>query len=167
MVWGWSTWKDAVDPAQVVGGWATFVAALIAFAALLAAAIQVRLAQKISRESGALQAYREYLRLCFDHPDFSSFNMFRAKHPDSERFLGTNVLDEQSERYQWFLSILLNTVEEIVLNVSSKNEWRTALVTQLSYHGGALEVIWPALKGHYDQRLNNLVADGIAKAAAS
>lgn len=161
MIQIWSTWDDAVNPAQVIGGWATLAAAVIAFAALLAAAIQVRLGQKMSREAGALQAYREYLRLCFDHPDFSSFNMFCVRHANSVQFLGTDDLDEQSERYQWFLSILLNTVEEIVLNVSSKNEWRTALLTQLSYHRGALERIWPGLQGHYDQRLAGLVEQSI------
>ncbi len=117
---------------------------------------------KLSREAAALAAYRKYLELCISNPGLATYYSF------SKAFDGKSFKDIRKSRseivdsYEWFLSYLLNTCEEILENVSSKGEWRRALQNQLNYHATALEILWPKWRATYGCRMQRL-GDSVIK----
>jgi len=157
-------WHGLVEPASVVGGFATGVAAGIALIALVPGILQILSGLRANREAGALQAHRDYLRLCFDNPTFSSSEIFKKTYPGIELDKIAKSLTAESEKYLWFISVLLNTCEQITTFVSSKDEWRAVAVAQLSYHAEVLQIIWPDWQSHYTDPMNSLVRDAFAKA---
>ena len=152
-------WHDWVEPASVVGGFATGLAAAGALVALVPGIIQILSGIRANREAGALQAHRDYLRLCFDNPEYSSTALFKQAHP--EVYLATieQALTPVTEKYLWFVSVLLNTCEQLILFVSSKAEWRAVAVSQLSYHADVLRVVWPSWRTHYSAEMDVLVRE--------
>jgi hypothetical protein len=147
--------------AATIGDISNSFTAGIAALALIVAGLQLRAGFKISREAGALQAYREYLRLCFEYPQFTSYFLFTNHHPNVEISSIATELTEASEKYLWFLSILLSTCEQVVSYVSAENEWRETLVVQLRFHAGTLEVVWPKWQRNYVQSVRSLVTVAI------
>jgi hypothetical protein len=155
----WNAW---VNPATVIGGLATGFGAAFALGALLAAYFQIRANAKSQREAVALQAHRDYLRLCFDNPEFSSTHAFRVRFGDAP-FRGSDgsYRSMEGERYQWFLSILLNTCEQVLLHLEKSEDWRETMRRQLTYHAHALEECWPRWKAMYGEELDILVQQAI------
>ncbi|WP_132955328.1 hypothetical protein [Rhizobium sp. BK251] len=156
-------WSELRDCADVAGNLATVATALIAGGALWFAWRQISENRKISRESGALGAYRDYLRLCFDFPQYSSAKM-ALREIGAEDFSGIECdLTKRSEKYLWFLSILLNTAEQILLDVEAEGEWRIVLKWQLHYHHPALQEIWPGSQFGYSGAMRKLVDEVLAE----
>ncbi|MCA1371673.1 hypothetical protein I6F15_30855 [Bradyrhizobium sp. BRP14] len=117
---------------------------------------------KLSREAAALAAYRKYLQLSIANPKLATYSSF-SKNFDSNRFVDIRKSrNEDVDRYEWFLSYLLNTCEEIVENVSSKGEWHLALTNQLNYHAPALEILWPKWRATYGRKMKQL-GDSVIK----
>ncbi|ANL38310.1 hypothetical protein [Rhizobium phaseoli] len=143
---------------------ATFnaISALAAVGALCYAVIQVSATKRLARESDALQAHREYLSLCLEHPGLSSSLLF-AKNQKIRSFDEIDtMLSPETEAYLWFLSIVLNTCEQILENVAAKGPWRRILHNQLRIHWPALEKMWPKWENAYGGRLRRLMAEVLA-----
>ena len=86
----------------------------IALVAAWYARSQITAGLQASRESSAMDAYRSYLALCIERPELSS-SLLYLKKTGCGSFKGiTKELSEDSERYLWFVSNLLNTGEQIV-----------------------------------------------------
>lgn len=164
-MWDWLT-----SPATVVGGFATAIGVCAAFFALVFAKGQVdaaRLssveARQTAREAGALQAYRDYLRLCFEYPQFTSTEIFLQEHPDIPLATITTTLTVDGERYQWFISILLAAAEQIILYVPEDDRWVDTIVAQLRYHAPAIRLIWPELSSHFGEAMHRLIAEALGE----
>ncbi|HEX8449933.1 MAG TPA: hypothetical protein VF652_10120 [Allosphingosinicella sp.] len=152
-------WSQA---AQLVSGFGTGAAAIVATLALIAAYFQIRIGARVTREAGALTAHRDYLRLCFDHPQFSSSEQF-LKHVG--RTALPDLLEEREPdhvKYLWFLSVLLNTAEQIINFVASEKEWRALVKDQIRYHHGAIAMCWIEWECHYGEKLRSLVEEALA-----
>lgn len=143
--------QDMADIATIVGGWATFFAFVYAF-------VQVRSTLKANREAAALEAYRDYLMACVERPEFSSYHMFVDRYPNAFRGGIGDIATLEVQQYLWFLSNLLNTVEQIAEHVSiSNDEWYVVIKSQLGFHWRTLDAMWKQWGPAYSPRLGALV----------
>ena len=141
---------------------ATTVGVIVAGLALILGAVQIRNSAKISREGSALQAHRDYLKMCFEHPDFCSTNQFVKSHSEDEL---EHLLEERTNgqvKYAWFLSIMLNSIEQIIEYVSAEGGWRDLAIAQVRYHYGAMEIFWEEYGDHYGDTLGGIVEEALA-----
>lgn len=151
-------WNSLAIIAQAVG-------LPIAGLALLVGAAQIIMSARTSSKEGALQAHRDYLKMCFDHPEFSSTEQFLINHPEEKL---AELLSERSiaqVKYLWFLSVMLNSLEQIIEFVSAKGGWRTLAIDQVRYHYGAIEVVWYEWQPHYGSTLRGIVQDALDEGA--
>lgn len=112
---------------------------------------------KLSREAAALASYRRYLELAISYPKLATYSTF-ARSFQSDQFVDIRESKtEDADRYEWFLSYLLNTCEEILEHVSSRGGWLRALGNQLTYHAPALAVVWPRWRATYGRKMRRLV----------
>jgi hypothetical protein len=99
------------------------VTATVAVLALIIAIVQIWTSKKSQRIATAKAIYREYLKLCFDNPDFS----YRRTQPKDSG-------DKLFEKYAWFVSNMLFSCEEIYLHFPYDEKWKNAIILQCSYH---------------------------------
>lgn len=154
-------WNTCADLASAV---ATTATAFIAGFALWFARRQIHSSEKISREASALEAYREYLRLCFDFPEYSSSELALETIGRKSFIQITAKVTRESEKYLWFVGILLNSAEQILHHATGQEAWRSVLKSQLSYHTPVLKVIWPDFRFGYSRRMQRLVDEVLANA---
>jgi hypothetical protein len=153
--------------AQVVGGFATAIAAAIALAAVILAFCQISINRRQAHETLAMEAYRALLQMCFEHPQYSSAELYAKDVKLCRNVQEINLGEEsvESERYLWFLSILLNTCEEILESVAPDPAWEAVIGVQLSYHEYSLQILWPEWYKYYgdelQQRVNLLLAEAL------
>jgi hypothetical protein len=123
---GVSEHTEAANQAQVVSAAIACIAAIIAVGAVIAAILQVRAAHAAQRETLARQAYNDYIKLCFNEPAFACGDWQKSsdKLPQDLLF----------EKYEWFVSIMLNACEAILLHVPNKGEWLETIQAQIGYH---------------------------------
>ena len=118
---------EAANQAQVVSAAAACIGAAVAVAAATLVLIQVRAARLIQREAVALQLYNDYLKLCFAEPAFAGGQWkLNSSSKLSEDFL--------YQKYEWFVSLMLNACESILLYAAKADEWTATIKTQLNYH---------------------------------
>lgn len=143
--------------ATIVGGFGTGVAVVVAMAAIVPAVMQISNGRRLTHEANALHAHREFLTLCFDNPEFSSTELFKKAFPNIVLAQIGSALVPASEKYLWFLSIMLNTCEQILNSVSSEGPWSKVVEAQISYHAEALKYVWPEWRSHYGIEIQDLV----------
>jgi len=109
-----TTWGVAANVATVLG----FAAAAIAAVGTL---WQISSARAVQREVSAKQVCAGVLRLAFDHPEYAE--------PAGD------ILKDlaHAKRYAWFVSNILNLLEEILLTVRGP-QWQALIRLLLSYH---------------------------------
>jgi hypothetical protein len=110
MTWLW-------ENAEKIGNLAQLFIALLASFALIFTYLQIAAARRGQHEATAKEIYRGYLELAFEHPGLAI--------PKSN--------DHASERYRWFVAILLNACDEILFGTTDP-VWRTVVKTELKYH---------------------------------
>jgi hypothetical protein len=108
--------KDAAAIAPDFTLFVSLAAFIVTFVALFVARGQLILNRKNQRETTAKATFREFLKLCVQHPDLAS---------------GTPEPGREDE-YEWFIAYLLWTCEEIL--ESAATEWENNLLLHLSYH---------------------------------
>ena len=97
---------------------AASIAAFVAFLAFLVALGQLSLNRKNQRETTAKTNFREFLKLCSQHPDFA---YGKSKATDKNRW-----------EYEWFVAQLLWATEEVL--EFAPQEWRLNLRLHIAYH---------------------------------
>ena len=106
-------WED-------VGAGATAVGVIVALVAASITYYQYRGAKEIQRETTAKQIYSNYLELAIQYPNLTS------------GIMPSDLLEY--ERYEWFVSFMLNVFEHILNAVGNDEEWRKTVVGQIEYH---------------------------------
>lgn len=109
---------------QIVSGWATAVTAIIALLAAFVAYKQI----SVQRELFAKQIYQSYLQRAFENPDL-------AEGRPSAPAVSTPPEDNEKrqKQYEWFVSQLLSSIEEI-MSVSNDCGWWLTARQQLLFH---------------------------------
>jgi hypothetical protein len=127
-------------------------------AALLGSGVGAWTARGVSRTSRAHSLYNAYLERCLEHPELASYNAFMSGRQkrgkpsfDPYKFEGVDV-----EKYQWFISLMLVAMEEIVAIKPFDNEWKDVARDQANYHGGYFQASWPSIRKSYSCRLRRI-----------
>jgi hypothetical protein len=152
----WTIWSPT---AQVVGGFATGVAAAFGGIALWIARNQIKSAGDVAREQDAYRVYTEYLKLCIEYPHLSSSEMAK-KYLNISSFVDIDkALTTESEKYLWFISYMMTACEKIYDALPNRSDWKSAVKAQIAYHSDALKHMWPLMKIHYKRGFVNLVSE--------
>jgi hypothetical protein len=145
--------------AKVYGNLAQIASALVAGAALVGIFWQVQTNLAAGRESTVREAYRAYLRLAVEHPELAD--------PDYDR-LRIGERSRESLRYGWFVSYLLYTCEQIVLNFPDDPEWRRTCITQIGYHDRYIcAVLLRDQLTHYDPPMRAMITESVRSSEAA
>jgi hypothetical protein len=115
-----------------------------------------------AREAAALAAWNVYLRLCFENPAYACADQARKVIPKGLKGLSENPSLE-AEKYQWFISIVLNSCEQVLLGMPNASDWRSTLVDQIWYHAEPIQQLWGEWKEGYSDKMNGIVLDGLKK----
>jgi hypothetical protein len=79
--------------------------------------------------TSAKGVYKDYLSLALANPKYAG-----ASNPlPDPRYNHFKAGSDEREAYEFFVSLLLNSVDEI-MSTSEKKHWRETLILQLSYH---------------------------------
>ena len=115
----WSTLLDA----SLWASWSTIGMFIVAATAVVVAYRQLRSSKQESRRASAYAAYKEFLRLCFDHPDLAYGNEESIKE-----------CEKNYVQYRWFIAQMLFTFEQILKVLPNDPEWKTTISNQLKKH---------------------------------
>jgi hypothetical protein len=96
---------------------------IVAVTAAVVAYRQLRSSKQESRRATAYSAYKEFLKLCFDYPDFAYGN------EDSIKECGNKYV-----QYRWFIAQMLFTFEQVLEVLPDDREWNTTIANQLRKH---------------------------------
>ena len=159
---------DWVATGSIVSAGATVLAVGVAIVGTRIALQQIRAskavaadADRAAREAAALTAWNVYLRLCFDNPAYACADQARKVVPTGLKGLRENPSLE-AEKYQWFISIVLNSCEQVLLGMRNVSEWRSTLVEQIYYHAEAIQQFWAGeWDEQYSSEMNGIVRDGL------
>jgi hypothetical protein len=146
-------WKNA----ETIGNIATAFAACFAILGLLFAWVQISSNARLAREMDARRTYDEYLKLCVDMPEYSCSGLAREQIGIGS-FVGIlDVVSVKSEKYLWFVSIMLNACEKILFNAPNSKAWRATIEDQIDYHLPLFDCAWDRMRHHYDPPLCKIV----------
>jgi len=144
---------------QRYGNAAQIASAVVAIFALGAIYWQVQFNFALSRQSNAHEIYRAYLQMAVRYPQLA--------YPEGGQATLAAMTGEQHARYGWFVSYLLYTCEQILVNFPNDPEWRRTCAEQIGYH--APYVCTTVLKeeiSQYADVLQSLIRQ-VAKASAA
>ncbi len=113
MSWVWNN-------ADKLGNLSQVLVAMTAIGAVFFTYLQIRSATISQREATAKNLYREYLLLAFKHPEL-------ATPEDDTKLIA-------SDKYRWFVAVLLNCCDEILAGVGHDPVWRDVIIADLEYH---------------------------------
>ena len=140
-------------------GWTLDLDAIVAAATLLAVGVaiwQLRSSRRVACEDFARQLWLDYLKTGLDHPEFGETRCALAAFPG---MTPKDLIDgnhECSQRYLWFLTVLLDTCEN-VLRYLPRRDWEPTLIEQLRFHRPALKEFWDEECRFYSGALDKLV----------
>ncbi|MDD5395401.1 MAG: hypothetical protein PHE17_20445 [Thiothrix sp.] len=98
----------------------TIATALVAVLALVIAVWQIKAAENIQREASAREAFKEYLKLAIDKPDFAN-----AQPSDNK---------SAKSGYEWFVTYFLYSAEQIYTAYPDDPQWHKGLAAEVCYH---------------------------------
>ncbi len=142
-----------------IGGIATAVAAFLAFCAAIIAAWQLLAAKYEARNSLVKSNYKDYLRLAFEFPRFSSPSYPTTNPP----YYAIESNPAEFERYEFYVSYLLFAAEEILDFKRNDEIWREVLKDQLRYHALYLKrvILKSNYKNHYSKSMCELIEQAV------
>lgn len=140
--------------------WANWTVALATVSALLLAAWQLRQNYRSSREVFAQQMWVEYLRLGLSNPELGETRIAlkHLKIKDVHTLVAGDSIS--SQRYLWFLTVLLDACESL-LCFSNQPRWVRTIRENLEYHREALAVMWEEERAFYTSKFDAVVRDVI------
>jgi hypothetical protein len=161
---------DWAATGSMLSGLATLLAVVVAFVGVRIALQQIAANKAVAasadlaaREAAALAAWNGYLRLCFENPTYACADQARKVVPKGLLQLSKNPSPE-AEKYQWFISIVLNSCEQVLQGMPDANEWRATLIDQVWYHAEAVNQLWNGgWDQHYSPEMSDIVRAGLKK----
>jgi hypothetical protein len=132
------------------------IVAVATVIAVLIAVWELRANAKTSGQTHAREAWMRYLDMGFNNPQFGSTQMAikHLKIKDITDLWDAGTLD--TERYWWFLDIMMEAAESLV-NYFPEKSWQDTIKYNISLHEEAVRFLWQAEKGYYSDNLNDLV----------
>jgi hypothetical protein len=149
------------DAAQVLGGFATAFGISVALFSAVLIFYQTISTNRTTRHAAALSARADYIKFCMEHPEYSNSRiaMHTLKIKNFDSILENNTRPDV-ERALWFLSYVLNAMEQLLNTAVSRKErdaWEQTAIDQLRYHAGLLSAVWPQWRRHYGSHLQKVI----------
>ncbi|WP_309713483.1 hypothetical protein [Armatimonas sp.] len=94
--------------------------AFLAAIGLWVAVLQIRASEQTQREASARDAYKEYLKLAMEKPEFAEARQGKAM-----------VSPAVKASYAWFVEYFLYSAEQIHTSFPNDREWESALSEQI------------------------------------
>jgi hypothetical protein len=107
---------------------------------------QINKARQTQMETTARNIFNDYLKKAFEYPIFSYPPTHLDQFDFTERTFSGSLVE--FERYEWFVSILIVAMREILDFLSHDKYWEMTARTQLSYHKNYLN--WRRNQGEQD-----------------
>lgn len=117
-MWRWV--KSNAEPLEAVG---TLLTALVAVVALLGVKWQLDENDRLQREQGARETYREFLKLGMERPDLATGDICRISDPDRQT------------AYAHYVEYALYTAEQVL---AADPEWQEPMRQALEPHSNYL-----------------------------
>ncbi|CAI1841786.1 hypothetical protein [Serratia ficaria] len=127
---------------------ANIITACIAIIALSFTIKQLRASRRESRRATAYNTYQEYLKLCFENPEFA--------YGKENEIRKNGRIDN---KYPWFISQMLFAFEQILENDKCDSEWKTSIKSQLLLHSWYLRVSKSANREEWSKELKNIISE--------
>jgi hypothetical protein len=142
--WIWANTAKIRDIAAVLGAIGTVIG-------IFAALLRVRTDRRLQREINSKRTWAGVLRLSFEHPEFAEPKV----SPHTDQAL--------SMRYAWFVSNVLNGLDEILIS-TDELEWRNVARNMISIHRPWLSTteIRDTELGTYGNELQELIRKTVA-----
>lgn len=140
------------------GSLTDWVVAIATVIALVFAAWQLRANAKSAGQSHAREAWMLYLQLGLQNPDLSTvkFAMKSLKMGSVHELISGGVIG--SERYLWFLSVMLEACESLIEYFPS-DHWIETIKFNLSLHQEAIRLLWQREACFYSEALCDIVQE--------
>lgn len=124
--------------------------------ALFLAVWQIRQNGKLARQENAIQMWMEYVRLGLANPELGEDHIAikYLKVRTAEHLVSGETL--ASQRYLWFLTVMLDACEHLFLHVRSER-WIITIEQNVGYHCKTLALVWPDEARHYSKNFGELV----------
>lgn len=113
------SWQDVGNIGSFTGGVGALAATVVGIWAISFAKIQIEEARRIDARS----AYREFMLLALEHPDFSLPD-YAALRRDPARF----------EQYEWFVAVMLSSYEQVLETDRVDKAWSATIRGGLAPH---------------------------------
>lgn len=128
--------------------------------AVLIAGWELRSGTKISGQTHARDAWLRYLECGFQNPQFGStaLALRHCSQPSAASLWEIETND--SERYFWFLDLMMEAAESLV-NYFPEKEWENTIKYNISLHKEAIIFLWDGEKNYYSERLVRIVTEVI------
>ena len=107
------------EHADKIGNLSQVFLALFTVGTVFFAYYQITSSRASQREATAMQLYKDYLVLSFQHPEYAN--------PERKKTI-------TEYKYRWFVSVLLNACDEILVCVPADVDWRRIIAAELEYH---------------------------------
>lgn len=114
---------------------------IISICAVFVAVWTIRANRRTQREQTARNAYIKYIEVAFHNPEFA-FPDWNKIDLDAQRFqLSDDPIDSKRlfERYEWFLSIVMNTANFVLTSVPANHPLGKLMRLQFAYHWKYIE----------------------------
>lgn len=102
---------------------ASILTPFIAIAAVVIALVQIEAGETTQRKASARDAFKEYLKLAIERPEFADARLGKLAQTENGR-----------SSYSWFVSYFLFSAEQVYESFPDDPEWRAALSNQICYH---------------------------------
>lgn len=114
-----------VELAEVIEGFATALAAIVAFVGIAMVYVQIRGQRAIQREATAMSLFRQYLQEALERPELAN--------PDHDRLRQEGGLVQ----YEFFVANMLYSFDE-VLQTTRSADWREIVRGEVARHAAFL-----------------------------
>jgi hypothetical protein len=129
--------KSAIELAQLG---ASVALPIISFVAVLVAIWAIKANRRTQREQTARNAYIKYIELAFQNPEFA-FPDWSKIDLEHQVFISDDTVKatKDFEKYEWFMSILLNTANFVFTTVRPNHILAKQMRLQFAYHWRYIE----------------------------
>jgi hypothetical protein len=125
--------KSLLELAQVC---ASILFPIVSIFAVVVAVIAIAENRRTQREQTARNAYIKYIELAFVSPEYAFPDWSKMDFQAQAYRIGDNAADAKTffEKYEWFMSIMLNTSNFLFTSVSQDHPLGKLMRLQFAYH---------------------------------
>lgn len=116
----WVTTLDLGGVLDFINSNASVISIGLGFVGGVLALLQLRATQRAQLDSSAREMWKDYLHLCVKYPKFADAEIAES--------------DPEYDRYAWFVAVMLDSVEGLLLHAYDGHLWKKSLEAEINRH---------------------------------